>query len=290
MERNLKVFLFSGIAGSTGAFCVFPIDLVKTRMQNQISNLKIPKQQLYKNSFDCFKTIFRNEGLLGFYRGATPNIVGVFPEKAIKITINNYLNHILRDKNGVVPFASQLLAGALAGMGQVIVTNPMEIIKIQMQMQHLTKLNNKNLINVIRNIGIKNLYKGASACFMRDIPFSLIYFPLYTFIKSNNPNSFSNYLLPGMISGAISAYTVTPFDVIKTRLQTKRVDNIKYNGLYDCFIKVYKTEGLSAFFKGEHFSYIKLLRCASDPNTFPKLDADNKLYRNLYHSGVRCSG
>lgn len=248
MERNLKVFSCSGIAGSTGAFCVYPIDFVKTRMQNQI--LQVSKQKLYKNSFDCFRVIFRNEGLLGFYRGATPNIVGVFPEKAIKITINNYLNHILRDKTGVVPFYSQLLAGGLAGMGQVIVTNPMEIIKIQMQMQHLTKLNNKNLINVIRNIGIKNLYKGSSACFMRDIPFSLIYFPLYTFIKNNNPNSFSNYLLPGMLSGAISAYTVTPFDVVKTRLQTKRVDNVKYNGLYDCFTKVYKTEGLSAFFKG----------------------------------------
>ena len=248
MERNLKVFSLSGLAGSMGALGVYPIDLVKTRIQNQI--LQVYKQTLYKNSFDCFKVIFRNEGFLGFYRGVTLNMVGVFPEKAIKITINNYINHILKEKNGNVSFTSQLLAGGLAGMGQVIVTNPMEIIKIQIQMQHLTKLDNKNVFNVIRNIGIKNLYKGSSACFMRDIPFSIIYFPLYTFIKKDNPNSILNYIIPGMTAGAISAYSVTPFDVVKTRLQTKRVDNIKYNGLYDCIIKVYKTEGISAFFKG----------------------------------------
>ena len=251
MERNLKVFSLSGLAGSIGALGVYPIDLVKTRIQNQI--LQVSKQTLYKNSFDCFRVIFRNEGFLGFYRGVTLNMAGVFPEKAIKITINNYINHILKDKNGNVSFISQLLAGGLAGMGQVIVTNPMEIIKIQMQMQHLTKLDNKNVFNVIRNIGIKNLYKGSSACFMRDIPFSIIYFPLYTFIKKNNTNNTNNifnYIIPGMTAGAISAYSVTPFDVVKTRLQTKRIDNIKYNGLYDCISKVYNTEGLSAFFKG----------------------------------------
>ena len=249
MEIALKVFCLSGLSGSTGALCVYPIDLVKTRMQNQINHLQTSKQ-LYNNSLDCFLKIFRNEGLRGFFRGATPNIVGVFPEKAIKITINNCMNQLLQDKNKKVSFSSQLLAGGMAGMGQVIITNPMEIIKIQMQMQHITGLNNKNVLSVIKNHGVRNLYKGASACFMRDIPFSLIYFPLYTAIKNNNKDCFANYLFSGTVSGAISAYTVTPFDVVKTRLQTKRIDGIQYNGLVDCFTKIYKTEGLRAFFKG----------------------------------------
>lgn len=249
MNDIFKTFFISGLSGSVGAFCVYPIDLVKTRMQNQINynNRKI----IYNNSLDCFRKTFKNDGFFGFFRGARPNVAGVFPEKAIKITINKKMNELLQDKNKKVPFLSQLIAGGMAGAGQVIITNPMEIIKIQLQMQSVMKIQNNNtVLSVIRNIGVRNLYKGSTACFMRDIPFSFIYFPLYKAIKCQNKDCFANHIFSGMVSGAISAYTVTPFDVVKTRLQTKRNDNIVYKGLRDCFKKIYRNEGLTAFYKG----------------------------------------
>jgi len=64
-------FIFCPIA--TGATAVYPIDLVKTRMQNQRAVLA--EEILYKNSFDCALKVFRNEGLLGFYRGKCWHIV-----------------------------------------------------------------------------------------------------------------------------------------------------------------------------------------------------------------------
>jgi hypothetical protein len=42
-------------------------------MQNQRST--IVGQLLYKNSLDCVKKVFRNEGVLGFYRGLGPQLV-----------------------------------------------------------------------------------------------------------------------------------------------------------------------------------------------------------------------
>jgi solute carrier family 25 aspartate/glutamate transporter 12/13 len=42
-------------------------------MQNQRST--IVGQLLYKNSLDCAKKIFRNEGFLGFYRGLGPQLI-----------------------------------------------------------------------------------------------------------------------------------------------------------------------------------------------------------------------
>jgi solute carrier family 25 (mitochondrial aspartate/glutamate transporter), member 12/13 len=42
-------------------------------MQNQRST--VVGQMLYKNSIDCAKKIFRNEGFLGFYRGLGPQLV-----------------------------------------------------------------------------------------------------------------------------------------------------------------------------------------------------------------------
>ena len=71
---------------ATGATAVYPIDLVKTRMQNQRTGSFVG-ELMYKNSFDCFKKVIRHEGILGLYRGLAPQLVGVAPEKAIKLTV-----------------------------------------------------------------------------------------------------------------------------------------------------------------------------------------------------------
>jgi solute carrier family 25 aspartate/glutamate transporter 12/13 len=66
-------FALGSIAGAVGATAVYPIDLVKTRMQNQRS--KVVGELLYKNSLDCFKKVIKNEGFLGLYRGLGPQLV-----------------------------------------------------------------------------------------------------------------------------------------------------------------------------------------------------------------------
>jgi len=42
---------------------------------------------MYKNSWDCFQKVIRFEGVRGLYRGLAPQLVGVAPEKAIKLTV-----------------------------------------------------------------------------------------------------------------------------------------------------------------------------------------------------------
>ena len=70
---------------AAGAATVYPIDLVKTRLQNQVTT--IADEVLYKNSFDCFKKVLKFEGIRGLYRGLVPQLCGVSPEKAIKMTV-----------------------------------------------------------------------------------------------------------------------------------------------------------------------------------------------------------
>lgn len=40
-----------------------------------------------------------------------------------------------------------------------------------------------SVLSVVRDLGLFGLYKGAKACFLRDIPFSAIYFPVYAHSK-----------------------------------------------------------------------------------------------------------
>lgn len=112
-------FVLGSMAGAFGAFMVYPIDLVKTRMQNQ--RKAAPGQQLYNNSIDCFRKVVRNEGFLGLYSGVLPQLVGVAPEKAIKLTVNDLVRGFFTDqKTNQIHWAAEVLAGGSAGACQVV--------------------------------------------------------------------------------------------------------------------------------------------------------------------------
>lgn len=49
----------------------------------------------------------------------------------------------------------------------------------------------------------------------------------------------------------VSAFFVTPCDVVKTRLQALPGGHEpRYNGIKDCILKIYHIEGPTSFFKG----------------------------------------
>ncbi|KAG0015650.1 mitochondrial aspartate-glutamate transporter agc1 [Podila clonocystis] len=255
-------FLLGSISGAVGATVVYPIDLVKTRMQNQRS--KVVGELLYKNSIDCFKKVIKNEGVLGLYRGLGPQLVGVAPEKAIKLTMNDLVRRHLSDKDGNITFVGELIAGGVAGGSQVVFTNPLEIVKIRLQVAGEAAKTMEagaprpGAIAIVRNLGVMGLYKGASACLLRDIPFSAIYFPVYAHLKKDmfkeGPDhrlTIGELLMAGAIAGMPAAYFTTPADVIKTRLQVEaKKGQSTYNGIGDAARKIYKEEGFRAFFKG----------------------------------------
>lgn len=265
---SLYSFFLGSIAGCIGATVVYPIDLVKTRMQAQ------RHKAAYKNSLDCFKKIIKNEGLRGLYSGLAAQLVGVAPEKAIKLTVNDLVRKIgTNDDDNSITMPWEILAGSSAGACQVIFTNPLEIVKIRLQMQGGSQnkvlkpgeIPHKKLTagQIIKTLGVKGLYKGASACLLRDVPFSAIYFPTYANLKyllfdfdPSNPNKKHRLdswqlLISGALAGAPAAFFTTPADVIKTRLQVEqKKGETKYNGIAHAFKTILKEEGVGAFFKG----------------------------------------
>uniref|UniRef100_A0A8B9LVA7 Solute carrier family 25 member 12 n=1 Tax=Astyanax mexicanus TaxID=7994 RepID=A0A8B9LVA7_ASTMX len=263
VQRQVSLSLFHSFLslcsgpGSTGATAVYPIDLVKTRMQNQRSTGSFVGELMYKNSFDCAKKVLRYEGFIGFYRGLLPQLIGVAPEKAIKLTVNDFVRDKFTDKDDTIPLAAEILAGGCAGGSQVIFTNPLEIVKIRLQVAgEIATGPRVSALTVVRDLGFLGLYKGAKACFLRDIPFSAIYFPVYAHAKIQLTDEEGRLgalqlLTAGAIAGVPAASLVTPADVIKTRLQVAaRAGQTTYSGVIDCFRKILREEGFSAFWKG----------------------------------------
>uniref|UniRef100_A0A8D1RII8 Solute carrier family 25 member 13 n=1 Tax=Sus scrofa TaxID=9823 RepID=A0A8D1RII8_PIG len=196
-------------------------------------------------------------GLGSVAGGLLPQLLGVAPEKAIKLTVNDFVRDKFMRKDGSVPLAAEILAGGCAGGSQVIFTNPLEIVKIRLQVAgEITTGPRVSALSVLRDLGFFGIYKGAKACFLRDIPFSAIYFPCYAHVKASLASedgqiSPGSLLLAGAIAGMPAASLVTPADVIKTRLQVAaRAGQTTYSGVIDCFWKILREEGPKALWKG----------------------------------------
>lgn len=265
----LPKIINGGIAGIIGVSVVFPLDLVKTRLQNQPAG----PEKMYTSMFDCFKKTYKAEGYFGMYRGSAVNILLITPEKAIKLAANDFFRHHLSVGPGKqLPLEREMLAGGSAGFCQIIITTPMELLKIQMQdagrVAALAKQEGRVVpktsatqiaLGLLKEKGILGLYKGIGATMLRDVSFSVVYFPLFARLNQLGPRKKNNdeavfwwSFLSGCASGSIAALCVNPLDVVKTRLQAITKDEAapKYSGIVDTFVKTFKNEGALAFFKG----------------------------------------
>uniref|UniRef100_A0A3Q4C0V6 Solute carrier family 25 member 34 n=1 Tax=Mola mola TaxID=94237 RepID=A0A3Q4C0V6_MOLML len=82
------------------------------------------------------------------------------------------------------------------------------------------------------------------------------------YLEQWHPNSWLTALIAAMISGVAVAITMTPFDVISTRLYNQPVDESHrgrlYHGFSDCMLKVCRAEGLLGLYKGMGPVFLRL--------------------------------
>lgn len=85
------VLLLCGTASSTaGQVCSYPLALVRTRLQAEISPDKSPNTML-----GVFKDILSREGVRGLYRGLTPNFLKVAPAVSISYVVYEHFRQAL---------------------------------------------------------------------------------------------------------------------------------------------------------------------------------------------------
>ncbi|KAK2913385.1 hypothetical protein Q8A67_001784 [Cirrhinus molitorella] len=187
---------------------------------------------------DCLIKTIRSEGFCGMYRGAAVNLTLVTPEKAIKLAANDFFRHQL-SKDG------HHSRGGGARVNVVKLKSPTAL--------QLSR-------DLLKDKGIAGLYKGLGATLLRDVPFSIIYFPLFANLNSlgrrNADGSAPFYIsfLAGCFAGCTAAVAVNPVDVVKTRLQSLARGHHEdtYSGVKDCISKILSHEGPSAFLKGSY--------------------------------------
>ncbi|KAL8736186.1 MAG: hypothetical protein Q9166_000341 [cf. Caloplaca sp. 2 TL-2023] len=255
-------FAAGAVAGVSEILVMYPLDVVKTRVQLQQG--KGIGGEGYNGMVDCFRKIIKNEGPSRLYRGITAPILMEAPKRATKFAANESWGNFYRNLFGIAKMDQKLsiLTGASAGATEAFVVVPFELVKIRMQ-DRASAGKYTGLIDcvtkTIKNEGPLALYNGLESTLWRHILWNAGYFGCIFQVKSLLPTAVGkrqqmrNDLIAGSIGGTFGTVLNTPMDVVKSRIQNspKIAGSVpKYNWAWPAVGTVMREEGFSALYKG----------------------------------------
>ncbi|XP_012558016.2 solute carrier family 25 member 44 isoform X1 [Hydra vulgaris] len=233
---------------------IFPPTLIKTRLQVQKQNSH------YKGTLDAFRKIFKHEGIRGFYKGFSTNLITVASSQVYITTFE-----VVRSKLPNIGNTSKsLVAGVCASLAGQTITIPVDIIS---QKQMVTgqqadasanlKPKFKSGISVVKDIystsGLKGFYKGYVVSLLTYTPSSGLWWGSYymftQLFDKMTPVSTPHLAIQGIsgISAGIVASTLTnPADTVRTRLQVEGGSS----SIRSVIKRLYEEEGFRALHKG----------------------------------------
>ncbi|XP_077250193.1 calcium-dependent mitochondrial ATP-magnesium/phosphate carrier protein 3-like isoform X1 [Tasmannia lanceolata] len=177
-----------GIAGAVAQTAIYPMDLVKTRLQTYAcEGGKVPKLG------SLSKDILVQEGPRAFYRGLIPSLLGIIPYAGIDLaayeTLKNMSKtYILHDRE---PGALvQLGCGTVSGALGASCVYPLQVIRTRMQAQRSnTATAYKGMSDVfwktIQHEGFLGLYKGIFPNLLKVVPSASITYLVYETMKKS---------------------------------------------------------------------------------------------------------
>jgi len=262
-------FIAGGVSAAVSKTAVAPIERVKLLLQVQHVSKQIPIDQRYKGIGDCFLRIPREQGILAFWRGNLANVIRYFPTQALNFAFKDkykqvFLGGVDKHQQFWRYFLGNLASGGAAGATSLCFVYPLDFARTRLAAdvgnvgkgagREFTGLGNC-LSKIFKSDGLVGLYRGFGVSVQGIIIYRAAYFGFFDTAKGMLPDPKKT---PFLVSWAI-AQTVTtvagiisyPFDTVRRRMmmQSGRSEKL-YKNTIDCWGKIYKTEGGSAFFKG----------------------------------------
>jgi solute carrier family 25 folate transporter 32 len=158
--------------------------------------------------------------------------------------------------------AKSALAGFTAGAVSTLSLHPLDLIKVQLQVDSQRKQVVGGTLNTAQRIVAQNgwfgLYQGLTPNLIGSCASWGIYFWWYELIKAQlrkqepvDRLSPKQHLMGSALAGALTQLVVNPIWVIKTRMCTQNpLDGDAYTSVFDAVRRMARQEGLSSFYRG----------------------------------------
>ncbi|XP_058793360.1 ADP/ATP translocase 1-like [Phymastichus coffea] len=272
VDDNYKSFLIDFLAGGISAAvaktAVAPIERVKLLLQVQHASTQIKADQQYKGIIDVLVRVPRETGFLSLWRGNLANVIRYFPTQALNFAFfDKYKKFFL----GGIPkdafwrqLGGNLASGGAAGATSLLFVYPLDFARTRLGAD-IGKGDNREfkgtadcLMKVFKSDGPIGLYRGFNVSVQGIIIYRASYFGLYetvtkTYISDPKSSPFIiNFLIAEAVT-TLSGIASYPFDTVRRRMMMQSgrpVEQRMYKNTLDCWFKITKSEGPTAFFKG----------------------------------------
>ncbi|KAH6671841.1 mitochondrial carrier domain-containing protein [Halenospora varia] len=181
----------SGILAELAGSVLFtPMEVLKARLQISVSGQE--GKLLYQ-----LRSIARNEGFRGFYRGYVMGIASYIPFNVLWWTTYGNIRRRMKDRSPAVQIACG--AGAAAGFSAGFI-HPLELVKTRYQVATSETVAVAGMVkgarnsdkdglrqvvrNVMRESGPRGFYSGFLPTLMRSVPSSIIMMSVFEHLKA----------------------------------------------------------------------------------------------------------
>ncbi|KAF7970605.1 hypothetical protein HWV62_23627 [Athelia sp. TMB] len=215
---------------------------------------------------DAVRHVWRAEGVRGLWKGAgTSLVMGVPASTCYMLTYDHLLRNVLPS---IIPYESlvPMTAGILARTSITTLVSPLELVRTNLQSTPKSWDNPHTLRSVLASVrvlvreqGVRSLWRGLGPSLWRDVPFSGLYWASYeswkSFFQRRGQSGAWIAFICGATSGISAALVTSPFDVLKTRRQASVMNSTPASmkaasQTIPLILKIIKNEGPSALFAG----------------------------------------
>ncbi|CAL5048583.1 unnamed protein product [Urochloa decumbens] len=176
-----------GLAGAVSQTAIYPIDLIKTRLQTySCEGGKVPRIGALS------RDILMHEGPRAFYRGLVPSLLGIIPYAGIDLAVYETLKdvsktYILKDNPGPLV---QLGCGTVSGALGASCVYPLQVIRTRLQAQQANSESAyRGMSDVfwrtLQHEGVHGFYKGILPNLLKVVPAASITYLVYEAMKKN---------------------------------------------------------------------------------------------------------
>jgi len=255
-----------GVGCGFAGFLTNPCDVIKVRNQ----------QYADVNKYSTFRStaisIFREESILGFFKGATASVLRECTYSALRMglydPIKSQYSILFNDDNCSSPIVKWLSAFTSGAIGSAIF-NPIDVVKVRFQSAGANKPPPYTSIpnafyTIYTEKGIRGLYLGTSATVTRAAFLTSAQLGSYDVIKNNilvpmlgfDKEANNTHFIASFVASLVTTTAANPADVVKTRVMND--PNGIVGGASDHFKDILKKDGPMGFMRGWTASYLRI--------------------------------